>query len=209
MDLDTTGLESSPKCPFFPHLRRWGKSRCRGDFHQSYSILQDGKQIRSELHRFGADLQEEFIPHLLLVAAASNFSAQREGLSGMDCASPIKPSGLWKALLSFCLTFFFVRFCWKHEPFASTLTEVPEFTTPGGQGFFFHWMCKRIQMRKWAVLEFTRFWLCNLSYIKSVLVISDLGMIATALSCHLSAIFSDSSFVPRIGFLHAVCWNNF
>lgn len=74
---------------------------------------------------------------------------------------------------------------------------------------FFHWMCKRIQMRKWAVLEFTRFWLCNLSYIKSVLLISDLGMIATALSCHLSAIFSDSSFVPRIGFLHAVCWNNF
>lgn len=105
--------------------------------------------------------------------------------------------------------FFFVRFCWKHEPFASTLTEVPEFTTPGGQGFFFHWMCKRIQMRKWAVLEFTRFWLCNLSYIKSVLLISDLGMIATALSCHLSAIFSDWSFVPRIGFLHAVCWNNF
>lgn len=206
--MDTTRLESSPKCPFFPYLMRWGKSRCRRDFHQSYSILQDGKQIRSGLHRFGADFQEEFIPHLLLVAAASNFSAQWEGLSGMDCASPIKPSGLWKALLSFCLTFFLSgsagnmnlcfnsnRSSWVHNSWWPRI--------------FFHWMCKRIQVRKWAVLEFARFWLCNLSYIKSVLLISDLGMIATALSCHLPAIFSDSSFVPRIGFLHAVCWNNF
>lgn len=60
-----------------------------------------------------------------------------------------------------------VRFSWKHEPFASALTEAPEFTTPGGQGFFFLWMCKRIQMRKWAVLEFTRFSLCDFAYINS------------------------------------------
>lgn len=69
-------------------------------FPSLYSILMDRKQIRIRLHRFGADFQEENIPHLLLVAVASNFSAGRESLSGMDCAPPVKPSGLWKAVLS-------------------------------------------------------------------------------------------------------------
>lgn len=207
--MDTTGQEGSPKYPFFPQFMRWGKSPCERDFHHSYSIPQDGKQVRSGLHKFGADFQEEFIPHLLLVAAASDFSAQREGLSGMDCTSPIKPSGLWKALLSFCLTFLFVRFCWKHEHFTSTLNRSSWVRNSWWPRIFFHWMCKRIQMRKGAVLEFTRFWLCNFGYIKNVLLISDLGIIASALSCHLPAIFSDSSFAPRIGFLHDVCWNNF
>lgn len=68
-------------------------------FPSLYSILQDGKLIEIGLHRFGADFQEEFIPHLLLIAVASNFSAERESSSGMDCAPPIKPSGLWKAVL--------------------------------------------------------------------------------------------------------------
>lgn len=103
----------------------------------------------------------------------------------------------------------FVRFSWNHEPFTSTLTEAPEFTTPGGQGLFFLWMCKRIQMRKWTVLEFTRFWLCNFGCVNGVLLISDLGMAATAPSWCLPVIFSDLSFRPRIGFLHAVCWNSF
>lgn len=104
----------------------------------------------------------------------------------------------------------FVRFSWRHGPFTSTLTEAPEFTTPSGQGFFFFLcMCKGIQMRKWTGLEFIRFWLYNFGYVNSVLLISDLGMEATALSSCLPVVFSDSSFVPRIGFLHAVCWNSF
>lgn len=69
-------------------------------FPSLYSIFQDVKQIRTGLHRLGADFQEEFIPHLLLIAVASNFSAETESSSGMDCASPVKPSGLWKAVLS-------------------------------------------------------------------------------------------------------------
>lgn len=127
-----------------------------------HSILQDGKQIRIGLHRFGADFQEEFIPHLLLIAVASNFSSGRETHQEWIVLLPRNPLVYRQKVEGS-----FVRSSWKHEPLTSTLTEAPEFTTPGGQGFFFLWMCKRIQMRKWVVLEFTRFLLCNFVYIDS------------------------------------------
>lgn len=100
MDLGATALEGSPKYLFFsvPYEERVMMLQER--FPSLCSILHDGKQIRIGLHRFGADFQEDFIPHLLLVAVASNFSAERESSSGMDCAPPVKPSGLWKAVLS-------------------------------------------------------------------------------------------------------------
>ena len=56
-------------------------------FPSLHSILQDRKQIRIGLPRFGADFQEKLIPHWLFIALASNFSAARESWSGMDCFS--------------------------------------------------------------------------------------------------------------------------
>lgn len=121
VDMDTSGLEGGQKHLFLPLEVREMVLQKR--FPSLHSMLQDRKQTRIYLPRFGADFQEKFIPHWLLITLASNFSGIRESWSRMDCVSPIKPSRLWKAVLSLYLTIFFGRFRQKCELFTSVLTE--------------------------------------------------------------------------------------